>query len=99
MHKAGWIHRDIKLENVLLCSDKRTVVIGDLGFACQWNQSTCSPISAESVPPFLSNGRHSGLAVGRSRLHALFGARNLQGKDMLAGQIYTYLAVTTSAKQ
>eukprot|EP01102_Stenamoeba_stenopodia_P015787 TRINITY_DN5437_c0_g1_i1.p1 TRINITY_DN5437_c0_g1~~TRINITY_DN5437_c0_g1_i1.p1 ORF type:complete len:402 (+),score=91.77 TRINITY_DN5437_c0_g1_i1:26-1207(+) len=36
-HLSGYVHRDIKLENLLLCEDG-TLKVGDWGFACQWDK-------------------------------------------------------------
>jgi serine/threonine protein kinase len=36
-HSHGWIHRDIKLENILL-DENENVLLGDWGFATRWSQ-------------------------------------------------------------
>src|SRR5262249_31444844 len=38
MHAAGLIHRDLKLENLFLSADLRTVYVGDFGFAGTWSR-------------------------------------------------------------
>lgn len=40
IHESGWVHRDIKLENILLASAMDPldrVIIGDFGFATRWS--------------------------------------------------------------
>lgn len=36
VHRAGFAHRDLKLENVFLDASKRNVIVGDWGFATPW---------------------------------------------------------------
>lgn len=36
VHRSGYSHRDLKLENIFLDAAKRTVIIGDWGFASPW---------------------------------------------------------------
>lgn len=38
-HGAGIVHRDVKLENILLSKDEKTVLLADWGFALEWNKS------------------------------------------------------------
>lgn len=37
VHRAGYAHRDLKLENVFLDSSQRNVIVGDWGFATPWS--------------------------------------------------------------
>jgi len=37
VHRSGYAHRDLKLENIFLDGLKRTVIIGDWGFATSWS--------------------------------------------------------------
>ena len=36
MHRRGWVHRDVKCENILLSADREHIVLADFGFATQW---------------------------------------------------------------
>lgn len=36
VHRSGWVHRDIKCENVLLSAARDRVIIADFGFAGKW---------------------------------------------------------------
>ena len=37
VHRSGWVHRDIKCENVLLSAARDRVIIADFGFAGKWS--------------------------------------------------------------
>ena len=61
IHDSGFIHRDIKLENILLSKDKQTIYLGDFGFATNYQQDIyqnefygsihyCSPEICQCIP-------------------------------------------------
>jgi serine/threonine protein kinase len=47
-HKNGWIHRDIKLENILL-DGSENALLADWGFACRWSPNTFLEESVGSI--------------------------------------------------
>lgn len=56
MHRRGWVHRDIKCENVLLSANREHMVLADFGFATQWTPTqvitgTCLRTTAYTTDP------------------------------------------------
>jgi len=49
IHQNGWIHRDIKLENILLSADKQHIYLGDWGFAGRWQPGIYQTSSNGSI--------------------------------------------------
>lgn len=37
MHRRGWVHRDVKCENILLSADREKIILADFGFASKWS--------------------------------------------------------------
>ncbi|KAI7847902.1 kinase-like domain-containing protein [Circinella umbellata] len=68
MHQKGVVHRDLKLENVLLFDDQRHIVITDFGFAnnCTGQEDllrTCCGSPCYAAPELLVGSEYVGPAV------------------------------------
>lgn len=61
-HKAGWIHRDLKVENIYI-DENNSVRIGDWGFAGRWSPGVVRSKLSFQFSPFSNTFRCS------SRMH------------------------------
>jgi serine/threonine protein kinase len=52
-HRRGIVHRDLKLENILLSSDRTKLKVADWGFAARWNTNGQLSDSCGSMYRFL----------------------------------------------
>lgn len=60
IHRRGWIHRDIKCENILLSAFKDRIILADFGFAGRWQQGAYLTESLGSLhysSPEIVNGQ------------------------------------------
>ncbi|CAO1409244.1 unnamed protein product, partial [Diamesa serratosioi] len=75
IHKKGIVHRDIKLENILLDKQTNRIKLADFGLSCIWDKSTylktnCG--SPEYAAPELHFGKKYGAAVDIWSLGVVF---------------------------
>jgi len=64
LHRCGFVHRDIKLENILLDGDKPRAVIADLGYGTIWSTKEVTNTPCGSLyfaaPEIVSNEAYVG---------------------------------------
>ena len=71
MHECGYLHRDIKIDNIRVDSDQETIILIDFGISAEWKDKEGNHIQRKEnvqmkgTPIYASLNVHKGITYSR----------------------------------